>query len=253
MAEYRIVRGWTEAEFEERLAAAEALDRNFSEAFDEMTLDRGWHHYFSEAVVGHEPPGPPEPEGPFARGKVAVENYAFSDPRIVIGHFDPNTPLLGRRMLLEMRAFRVLRYLAGVVVADTRDEVGDEKSVFGFRYDTLEGHIEEGLEWFTLTKDHATGEIRFRIEAPWRPGQFPNWWSRVGFYWVGLRYQRVWHHHAHAILSEIMRAPDVAHPKRRWGRLVHTRPEVVFQRTWAPKIRPGSALPTERESAGEGA
>ena len=29
------------------------------------------------------------------------------------------------------------------------------QSVFGFRYDTLEGHIEQGFEWFLLQKRHA--------------------------------------------------------------------------------------------------
>jgi hypothetical protein len=238
MAEYRIGRGWSEAELRERLVAAGALSLNFSDALDEMTLDRGWHQYYSEATVAAEGPGPPEPDGPFERGRVVVANYAFSDPRIVIGHFDPAVPLDGRRMLLEMRAFRALHYLAGVVVGATRSEAADGQTVFGFRYDTLEGHIEEGAEWFLLTKDHATGAVRFRIEAAWRPGQFPNWWSRLGFYWVGLRYQRIWHHRAHALLAGLMRGPGVVAPGPARGRLVHTAPEVVFKRTWAPDRRP---------------
>src|SRR5687767_13834939 len=99
MAEYRIGPGWTEAELKERLAAAAALPLNFTDPLDEMTLERGWHEYYSEAVVATEAPGPPVPGGPFERGRVVVSNYAFSDPRIVVGHFDPATPLLGRRML----------------------------------------------------------------------------------------------------------------------------------------------------------
>lgn len=233
MAEWRIGRGWSDEELRARLADLERAQRNFSDPLEEMTPERGWNHYFSEAVVGFEEPGPPLENGPFASGRIAVSDYAFSDHRIVIGHFDAEAPLLGRRMLLEMRALRVLHYLGGVVVAKTRSESEDGKSVFGFRYDTLDGHIEAGMEWFLLTKEHETGAIRFRIEAKWRPGQFPNWWSRLGFTYFGPRYQRLWHHNAHALLSDLMRMPDPSLPVSEDGRLVHTRPDVIFQRTRA--------------------
>ena len=229
MADWRIGRGWTDAELEARLAALRTRGLNFSDRVDEMTLERGWNTYFSEATVGREPPGPPVPDGPFARGRIAVSAYAFSDPRIVIGHFDPDVPLLGRHMLLEMKALRVFHYLAGVVVGATRHDEADGETVFGFRYDTLEGHIESGAEWFLLRKSHETGEIRFRIEASWRPGQFPNWWSRLGFAYLGPRYQRKWHLRAHALLAGLMREPDVRPPEAEGGRLVHADPSVVFQ------------------------
>lgn len=236
MADWRIGRGWSEEELEARLADLARRELNFSDPIEQMTPARGWNHYFSEAVVAFEPPGPPQEGGAFERGRIAVADYAFSDPRVVIGHFDPRVPLLGRRMLLEMRAFRILHYLAGVVVGATRSESEGGRSVFGFRYDTLEGHIEAGVEWFLLTKEHATGAIRFRIEAAWKPGQFPNWWSRLGFTWLGPRYQRIWHHQAHALLAKLVRVPDPSLPEPEDGRLVHTRPEVIFQRTPASHV-----------------
>lgn len=230
MADWRIGRGWTEEELKTRLASAEHLGRNFGAAYDEMTVHNGWNEYYSEAIVATEPPGEPLADGPFARGRLAVATYEFSDPRVVIGHFDPHRPLLGRPMLLELRAMRLLRYLSAVVVGDVRDEVGDEASVFGFRYDTLEGHIERGIEWFLLTKIHETGEIRFRIQAAWLPGDFPNWWSRVGFNAVAPFYQRRWHQKAHALLARLMRVPIDAAAVEGDGELVHTDPEVIFQR-----------------------
>lgn len=236
MADWRIGRGWTEAELTTRIAGLPSRQRNFSEIPEQMTLARGWHHYYSEAVVGREPPGSPLVEGPFARGCIALEAYAFSDPRIVIAHFDPNEPLLGRHILLEMRAFRILHYLAGAVVSAVRDEEAGDEHVFGFRYDTLDGHIERGIEWFLLRKHLTTGEIRFRIEAAWQPGQFPNWWSRLGFSLVGPHYQKKWHHQAHALLWRLMREPDVHPPESRNGRLVHAGPAVVFQRYRAHDI-----------------
>lgn len=232
MAEWRIGRGWTEAELEARLAGLHALDLNFTDPPERMTPANGWRRYHSSAVVGQASPGPPAADGPFARGQTAVASYAFSDPRIVIGHFDPDVPLRGRRMLLEMRALRVLHYLSGVVVGAVRAETEEGQTVFGFRYDTLEGHIESGSEWFLLTKAHETGEIRFDIKAVWRPGHFPNWWSRAGFSWLGPRYQRLWHYRAHAHLARLIRNPEVRSPSSGPGpgRLVHADPEVVFER-----------------------
>lgn len=231
MAEYRIGRSWTEAELEAHLAGLAGRGVNYSDPLEAMTPEKGWSHYFSEAVVGFESPGPPEPEGAFARGRTVVADYAFSDPRIVIGHYDPEVPLEGRRMLLEMRALRAFRYLSGTVVSAVRDETGGTKSVFGFRYDTLEGHIESGVEWFLLTKEHATGAIRFRIEAVWRPGQFPNWWSRLGFSFLGPYYQRRWHHRAHELMARLLHTPDPGVQAPEGGRLVDSTPEVAFRRT----------------------
>lgn len=230
MAEWRIGRGWTEAELEARLVHLHALGRNFPEPVEEIGPEQGWHGYYSESVIAHSDPGPPEEEGPFERGRHAIANYEFSDPRIVIAHFDPDAALEGRRMLLEMRAVRVLHYLGGVVVGAVRSDRTEEQTVFGFRYDTLEGHIEKGAEWFLLTKDHATGSIRFRIEASWRPGQFPNWWSRLGFTFLGRYYQKVWHHRAHDFLAERVRLPHVSPHESTTGRLVHAPPDVIFQR-----------------------
>lgn len=231
MAEWRIGRGWTDAELERAQLAARSLERNFTDGFDEMTAERGWQHYYSEAVVGRTTPGAPGEEGAFARGRKAVERYAFSDARIVRAHFPLDEPLLGRRLLLEMKALRILHFLGPVVVGAVRDETENGRSVFGFRYDTLEGHIERGAEWFLLVKDHASGEIRFRIQAAWRPGQFPNRWSQLGFALVGRFYQRVWHHRAHTLMAEVVRDPSRPTHERGSGRLAHSPPEVVFKRT----------------------
>lgn len=237
MAELRIGRGWSEAELEERLDRSKLLRRSFSDPPDQMTVDHGWNKYYSEAVVAREPSGPPQVNAAFERGWIVVANYEFSDPEIVIGHFDPHAPLLGRYMLLEVRALRVLHYLSSVVVGDVRSEQNDDRTVYGFRYDTLEGHIERGFEWFLLTKDHATGEIRFRVEAAWRPGDFPNWWSRLGFSLIAPHYQKAWHHHAHARLARLIHDRTLKPPEPEEGLLVHTGPEVEFKRFQARHVR----------------
>src|SRR5687767_2628646 len=103
--EWRFLRGWSEDELKQRLAAAQVAPRNFDEADREMSIERGWGRHFSEAVIGKEAPGRPVPGGAFERAWRATSDYLFSDPRIVKGHFDAATPLLGRRMLLEARVW----------------------------------------------------------------------------------------------------------------------------------------------------
>lgn len=235
MAYWRIGPGWSNEAILERLESLDGLPRNFRADEGEMRPETGWNSYFSEAIIARENPGAPEAEGPFRRAEVAVASYQFSDPSIVIGHFDPESRLLGRRMLLEMKAVRMFRYLAGVVVGAVRFEERDGEHVFGFRYDTLTGHIERGAEWFLLTKDEATGEIRFRIEAAWLPGEFPNWWSRLGFRFLGPTYQRKWHHQAHLRLFRIAHGESPASPVVDEHGVAHAGPTVTFKRT--PRLR----------------
>src|SRR6185503_9950024 len=134
---------------------------NFEGAEEELTGARGWHHWHSEAVIARDADAS---DARFARARVALANYQFSDPGIVVAHFDPRGALLGRRIMLEIKVFG-LHCLCAAVVTQVRDE-GD---VFGFRYDTLDWHIERGMEWFLLTRDEH-GDIRFRIEARWQRG-----------------------------------------------------------------------------------
>ncbi len=231
MAEWRLVRGWTNAELADRLTRITDRPRNFRAQYSEMTPDNGWNQYSSEAVIAREPPGAPLDDGPFRRAEVAVANFQFSNPHIVVGHFDAESRLLGRRMLVEMKAFRLLRYLAAVVIATVRFEEQDGRHTFGFRYDTLDGHLERGSEWFLLTKRAETGEISFRIEAAWAPGQFPNWWSRLGFRWLGPLYQRRWHHDAHRRLFRIAHGGMGPSPPVDEEGVAHAGPAVVFERT----------------------
>ncbi|MCE9668737.1 DUF1990 family protein [Myxococcus stipitatus] len=204
MIRWRIGKGWPEESLALLLREARHLPRNFTAASGEMTLERGWNQVHSEASLGHEPPGPPCEDGLFARARRVLETFDFSDPRIVRWHFLVDTPLHGRTVLLELKSLRQrLRYLVGVRVGDVREERGEDFSVFGFSFETLEGHIEEGREWFLLQKRHATGEVRFRIEAAWRPGRFPNAWSRWGFAVVGRSYQRAWHEQTQVRLREL--------------------------------------------------
>lgn len=211
--EWRWLRRWTGAELSHRLGRAENLLLNFEAAWEEMTLANGWNQVESQAVIARAPPGAPRDGGAFEHAREAVLAFAFSDTRIVEGHFRPDAALGERRVLLELKSLG-LSFLCPVRVGAVRDERGEEESAFGYRYDTLQGHIEVGREWFLVTQEHRTGLVRFRIQAAWRPGQFPNGWSRLGFHLLGRHYQRAWHHLAHVRLRELLRegrlpaAPD---------------------------------------------
>jgi uncharacterized protein (UPF0548 family) len=214
--EWRILRGWSDAELRDRLGALASVPRNFDEDPDALRANEVWRYYRSQAQVGVETPGPPAADGSFARMRAAIAAYRFSDPRIVKGHFDPRAPLLGRRMLLELKPL-VLRYLCGTVVGAEREATDDGRTEWGYRYETLVGHLETGAEWFLLEKDHRTGVITFRIEAHWKPGQFPNWWSRLGFRLLAPRYQRRWHRQAQRRLAAIGAGAVPTEPTRSYG------------------------------------
>ena len=218
MAEWRLWRGWSSDELRARLERLTEVAPNFVAAEEDMTGEQGWHHYHSEAVIASEPEG----DAVFERARMALCNYQFSNPGIVTAHFDPDGPLLRRRLLLEIKVLG-LRYLCPAMVTHLREAPG----VYGFRYDTLDGHIERGVEWFVITRDDV-GDIRFRIEARWKLGQMPNWWSRLGFRILSGYYQRRWHREAHWRLSLLARYGSLARPPRDASGLTHQGVDVTF-------------------------
>jgi uncharacterized protein (UPF0548 family) len=219
MALWRFGVGWSDREMRDYLGALRDRPVNFDVPIESMTRDRGWTIDGDKASLGVEPEGPPVADGLYTRARQAIINYDFSDPRIVVGHFDPVAPLVGRDMLLELKVLG-LRFLGGVRVKEVREEVEHDTTLFGFRYDTLEGHIERGFEWFLLTKDHTSGDVHFRIEAHWQMGTFPNWWSRIGFRVLGEHYRTFWRHRAPERLRRIARQPTTV-PIVAEGALAH--------------------------------
>ena len=218
MSEWRFLRGWNEGELTARLDLAKTLGRNFDDGEAGMTPERGWSRHHSSAIIAREAPGPAVDGGPFMRAWDLLARYAFSDPRIAHAHFNPSAPLEQRVMLIEVFIWG-LRYLNPVIVSRVYESSDAAQSVKGFRYETLDGHFECGLEWFLLTKNHSTGEITFTVHAGWRDGDFPNWWSRLGFQLLALRYQRAWHRLAHLRLRQMLGSLDLA-PLPRGRRLV---------------------------------
>ena len=222
---WRWGRGFEAEELQRRLRGLEQCPSSGPSSDEEAARDPSWNHYYSEAVIAQERPGPPEPGGAFQQARQLVSSYAFSDPGIVQGYFDARRALSGRPMLLELKVLG-LHFLCGVVVRATRDEQLTGRSVFGFRYDTLEGHLESGAEWFLLSKDHESGAVQFRIQAAWREGNLPNWWTRLGFHALARPYQRAWHRLAYVRLRNFMKARDLPP-------LPHAR---VIMQQWRPPL-----------------
>jgi uncharacterized protein (UPF0548 family) len=216
---------FSEHEVERELARLPNRASTGPSSEDAAARDSSWHHYYSEALIAREAPGLPEPGGAFERARLGITDYSFSDPDIVRAYFDRRRELQGRPMLLELKVLG-LRLLCGVTVRAVRDEQTAESSSWGFRYDTLEGHVEAGAEWFLLSKEHATGEVRFRIQAAWHEGSLPNWWTRIGFHLLARRYQRAWHRAAYARLRTLVDAQNLPP-------LPHAR---VILNAWQPSV-----------------
>jgi uncharacterized protein (UPF0548 family) len=212
---WRLGRGWSRRALQGYLAEMSRRPLNYAAFAEQMTPDHGWIIDGVSDTIATEPAGPPQDEGPFARARQGLINYDFSDPRVVEAYFDAAAPLLGRTMLLEMKVLGVLRFLGGVRVDAVRDEQDEDRTRFGFRYDTLVGHFERGMEWFLLEKQHSSGVIHCTIQAHWQPGDFPTWWSRLGFLLIGRYIREFWRRQAITRLRHLTsQALSVSSPAR---------------------------------------
>jgi uncharacterized protein (UPF0548 family) len=166
---------------------------NFDPAQSEQfTPERGWHLDDRSEPLPAEPPGPPLPSGSWEIARRLMRGYKFADPSIVRAFYDPDAPLEGRDMLLELR-FLGLRFPAGVRVGrvydETREVAGRELRVWGWSYRTLEGHLEQGEMHWEVRKWLDSGEVEFRIHAHSRRAEIDNPLVRMGFRLFGRREQ----------------------------------------------------------------
>ena len=148
-----------------------AAQRSRTVNFDAREVDGSWHHDVARTVLGAEAPGPPKPNGVWQTACRLVEAYEFADKRIIRAVFGVEAPLQGRDMLLEGR-FAVLRFYFGVRVTDVIDEErprdGDPSTrdrVWGWAYETLEGHLERGRMSYEVVKHQDTGTVELVITA----------------------------------------------------------------------------------------
>ena len=159
--------------------------------YDPETLDlqhppAGWHVDHRCQPLPSEPPGKPVPGGSWEIAQRLIRGYEFADPSLVRAHYDPDRPLQGREMLLELRALNLVSVHVGVRVVRVYDEVRDvdgrSARVFGWAYRTLEGHVERGQMDWQVWKWSDTGEVQFRVHAVSRPASVANPVIRIGFW-----------------------------------------------------------------------
>jgi uncharacterized protein (UPF0548 family) len=155
--------------------------------------DGHWHVDSGDQIIGQEPPGPPVPDGAWETGCVLVRRYEFADPRILRAAYRGDAELEGRDMLLEGRFFG-LRFYLGVRVTGVIDETRDGRSgperVWGWSYQTLQGHLEQGRLNYEVIKNLETGRVIFRISGYSRMAPIPNPVIRLGFLLFGRLTQR---------------------------------------------------------------
>jgi uncharacterized protein (UPF0548 family) len=147
-----------------------------------------WHVDNSQTALGREPPGPPVAGGVWEVACALVREYEFADPRIIRAVYRDDGELLGRDMLLEGR-FLGLRFYMGVRVTEVVDtEQGGERR-YGWAYQTLDGHLEQGKLLYEVVKDASTGTVGLRLRAYSRQAPISNPVVRLGFRLFGRRTQ----------------------------------------------------------------
>src|ERR1700761_2272066 len=134
---------------------------------------------------GPQPRAPPIAGGSWGIASRLISGYEFADPSLVRAYYDQDAPLLGREMVLELRALNLISVHVGVRVVEVHDEVrtvdGRQVSAFGWSYRTLRGHVERGQMQWQVLKWHDTGAVDFRVYAVSRPAPVRNPLVQVGF------------------------------------------------------------------------
>jgi uncharacterized protein (UPF0548 family) len=176
------------------LAALREAELNFDPRPVELyTPALGWHADMLSQRLPDERPGEPMAGGAWQVARRLVEDYQMADPSIVRATWDPEAPLLGREMLLELRLYRIVSVRAGVRVTRVWDEsrvvAGRRARVFGYEYATLRGHVEMGRMDYELYKWRDDGAVEFRLRAHSRASDEPAPWVRLGFRLFGRREQ----------------------------------------------------------------
>ncbi|WP_197319886.1 DUF1990 family protein [Saccharomonospora sp. NB11] len=119
-----------------------------------------WNIDTHRVPLPSERPGDPEPGGSWEIARALVRDYEFSPPEIVRAVFDPRSDLLGRDLLLEAR-FHLMHFYCGVRITSVVDDERGDDRVWGWAYETLDGHLERGKVTYEVVKHRRTGGVEF--------------------------------------------------------------------------------------------
>jgi uncharacterized protein (UPF0548 family) len=176
-----------------------------------------WHVDSGTTQLGREGPGPPEDGGPWANACRLVDQYEFADARILRGLYRQDSALLGRNLLLEGR-FCGLRFYLGVRITGVIDEERDDGDgdgpvrVWGWWYQTLQGHLEQGLLSYEVIKNLTTGKVTFRVAGYSRRAPIENPVIRLGFLLFGRWTQQRFYRHIQARMADLVQAAQRGRP-----------------------------------------
>jgi uncharacterized protein (UPF0548 family) len=180
-----------------------------------MVVEGHWHVDSFATLIGREAPGPPQHGGPWELACRLVSEYEFADARILRGVYRQGSGLLGRDMLLEARFFG-LRFYVGVRITGVIDEeraTGNGPArVWGWCYQTLEGHLEQGRLRYEVIKDLGTGRVTFRVAGYSRPAPIQNPVIRLGFWLFGRWTQERFYQNIQTRMADLVRAAQHGRP-----------------------------------------
>ncbi|MDQ4076009.1 MAG: DUF1990 domain-containing protein [Chloroflexota bacterium] len=177
-----------------QLDALYDLEPNFDlDRTHQYTEENGWNIDEYEAELPSEPSGAPIPGGPWEIAKRIIHDYKFPPPEIITGIYYPDRPLEERVILLQAK-FLLFTFYFGVriggVIDERRETEKGPAQIWGFCYQTLEGHFEQGQMNFEVWKWLETGKIAFRIYAFSRTNEITNPFYRLGFKLFGRPLQK---------------------------------------------------------------
>jgi len=159
---------WLRGEIGSQLDRIRDLKLNFDPSGLSSVRRDAWHVDDYCRTLPPEPPGEPIASGSFDHAKRLLRDYEFADPSRIRAYYRADAPLEGRDMLLEIR-YLTLRVRVGVrigVVFDEVRQIGDRRvRIWGWAYQTLEGHLERGQMDYQVWKWLDTGEVEYRIHA----------------------------------------------------------------------------------------
>ncbi len=216
----------------DRLAALADLPVNYDpEALDLADPPAGWSVDENCQPLPGEEPGDPAPGGPWEIAVRLISGYEFADPSLVRAYYDRETPLLGRDMLLGLRALGLMTFHVGVRVSVVWDETrvcdGRSARVFGWAYRTLQDHVEQGQMDWQVWKWRDSGAVEFRSHAVSRTAPIANPIVRVGFALLKGRERRLYLASTRRRMSELteraLRDESPADAVRETGRALTAR------------------------------
>ncbi|MFJ5291644.1 DUF1990 family protein [Streptomyces sp. NPDC088348] len=178
----------------------------------------GWHVDSLRRTLARERPGDPEPGGAWDIACRLVRDYQFPEPGILRALYRRDDALLGRNILLEGR-FLGLRFDMGVRITSVTDDLrgtdDTAQRVWGWGYQTLQGHLEEGELHYQVIKYPRTGDVEFLITGYSRRAPIRNPVVRAGFILFGRMTQRRFYRASADRLHSLTRAELLGTPPTR--------------------------------------